>query len=138
MNPLIALRRRVQHAILAPVREQNEGLLQRQEAALQANNRALEQFAAAMNQYAEQLAKHTEAVKNMASAAQELRDTVGEMNRMLEQASADMMGTRHPAVSKGCGVHTHPISQGDSRVSQRSKAEYYRENQDAGWGPKEP
>lgn len=110
MNPLIALRQRLRRAIVGPVLDRNEQLLQSQEATLQANKRALEQFAAAMSQYAEQLARHTEAVKSMASAAQELRDTVVEMNRML----------------------------GHFRVSQRSKAEYYRENQDAGWGPKEP
>ncbi len=87
MNPLIELRQRLQRVLLAPVLEQNERLLQRQEEALQANSRALEQFAAAISECAEQLARHTDAVKGIASASEELMDVVREMNRMLRGVS---------------------------------------------------
>lgn len=80
---LVALNRRLQHAALAPVLEQNEILVQRQEEAMQVNSNTLEQFASALKYCAEQLDKHTEAIKSMAEAAQELQDTVREMNRVL-------------------------------------------------------
>lgn len=64
-------------------------LLERQEEALQTNSRALEQFAMAMKECAEQLAGHTAAVEGIAAAAQELRDTVREMNRALGHVNAD-------------------------------------------------
>lgn len=87
LNFLIALRQRLQRAMLAPVLEQNERLLQKQEATLQANSRALEQFAAAMSECAEQLARHTDAVKGIASASLELLDVVRQMKRMLQEVS---------------------------------------------------
>ncbi len=89
MNPLNALGQRLQRALLAPVLEQNEQLLQRQEEALRVNNRSLEEFSSALRDCAEQLARHTDAVKGIASAAQELRDVVHEMNEMLQRVSVD-------------------------------------------------
>ncbi|MFH0769125.1 MAG: hypothetical protein V1932_06130 [Chloroflexota bacterium] len=89
MNLLIELRQRLQRALLAPVLEQNERLLQRQEESLQANSRVLEQFTAAISDCAEQLARHTDAVKGIASASQELLDVVCEMNKMLRRVSVD-------------------------------------------------
>ena len=80
---LVALKRRLQHAALAPVLEQNEILVQRQEEAMQVNSNTLEQFASALKDCASQLDKHTEAIKSMAEAAQELQATVREMNRAL-------------------------------------------------------
>ncbi|MFH0768363.1 MAG: hypothetical protein V1932_02190 [Chloroflexota bacterium] len=85
MNPLIKLRQRLLRVLLAPILEQNEGLLRRQEDALQVNSKALEQFAAAMSECAEQLARHTDAVKGIASASQELLGVVREMNRILRE-----------------------------------------------------
>lgn len=64
-------------------------MVQRQEEVLQLNNRVIEQFALAVKECAEQLASHTEAVKGMASASQELREAVREMNRMLGQADKE-------------------------------------------------
>ncbi len=87
MNFPIALRQHLQRAMLAPVLEQNERLMQKQEATLQANSRALEQFATAMSECAEQLARHTDAVKGIASASLELLDVVRQMNRMLQELS---------------------------------------------------
>lgn len=92
MNPLNALRQRMQNALFAPVLEQNKRLLQKQEATLQSNSRALEQFASALRDCAEQLARHTDAIRGIASAAQELLGVVCEMNRMLQQVSVDEAG----------------------------------------------
>lgn len=85
IKPLVGLRKRLQYALFAPVLEQNDRLLQRQEETLQANSRALEQFATAMSDCAEQLARHTDAIKGIASASQELLGVVREMNRMLRE-----------------------------------------------------
>ncbi len=89
VNPLTELRQRLQRALFAPVLEQNERLLQKQEATLQSNSKALEQFAAAMSECAEQLARHTDAVKGIASASLELLDAVREINRVLRGVSVD-------------------------------------------------
>ena len=89
LNFLIALKQRLQRAMLAPVLEQNERLLQKQEATLQANSRALEQFAAATSECAEQLARHTDAVKGIASASLELLNVVREINTVLRGVSVD-------------------------------------------------
>jgi len=83
------LPQRLQRAALAPILEQNERLVQRQEETLQRNSKALEQFAAAMSECAEQLARHTDAVKGIASASEELLDVVGQMNKMLQRVSVD-------------------------------------------------
>lgn len=107
MNPLNALRQRLQRALLAPVLEQNERLLQRQEETLQANSRALEQFAVAMNECAEQLARHTDAVKGIASASLELLDVVREINRMLQGVSVD---------EERDGQGKRPVTEGYHRV----------------------
>ncbi len=77
------LPQRLQRAALAPILEQNERLVQRQEEALRVNNRTLEQFASALRDCAEQLSRHTEAVKSIAEASQELRDTVRQINKFL-------------------------------------------------------
>lgn len=92
MNPLNALGQRLQRALLAPVLEQNEQLLQRQEEALRVNNRSLEEFSSALRDCAEQLAAHTSAIKSMAEASQELRDTVRKINELLGLA-CDVSGT---------------------------------------------
>ncbi len=89
LDSIVRLRQRLQRALLAPVLEQNERLLQAQEKTLQRNSEALEQFAVAMSECAKQLARHTDAVKGIASASQELRDVVREMNEMLQRASVD-------------------------------------------------
>jgi len=89
LDSIVRLRQRLQRALLAPVLEQNERLLQAQEKTLQRNSKALEQFAAAMSECAEQLARHTDAVKGIASASQELRDVVRKMNEMLQRVSVD-------------------------------------------------
>jgi len=83
LKPLAGLKQCLQRALISPVLHQNGRLLQRYEETLQENSQALEQFALAIRECSEQLARHTESVRSMASAAQELRDTVGEMNRIL-------------------------------------------------------
>lgn len=118
MNPLIALRRRLQRTLFAPVLEQNERLLQKQEATLQSNSRALEQFAAAMSECAEQLARHTDAVKGIASAAQELRDVVHEMNEMLQRVSVD-----EETEAQGKHLIAENLSSGQSPRVTRGKRE---------------
>ncbi|MDO9579168.1 MAG: hypothetical protein Q7J06_01160 [Bacteroidales bacterium] len=89
---LVAFKQRLQRAALAPILEQNERLVQRQEEALRVNNRTLEQFASALRDCAEQLSRHTEAVKSMAEASQELRNTVREINECL-RLGRDATGT---------------------------------------------
>ena len=86
------LPQRLQRAALAPILEQNERLVQRQEEALRVNNRTLEQFASALRDCAKQLSRHTEAVKSMAEASQELRETVREINECL-RLGRDVTGT---------------------------------------------
>ncbi len=75
-------RQKVQRGIFAPIIEQNEALVHRQEQTSQMSSKALEQFASAMSEYAGHLSSHTDAVKSMASASQELRDAVREQNKM--------------------------------------------------------
>ena len=71
-------RQLLQQAAFAPLIEQNQELVQRQEQMLRATSQALEQFAAAMSEYAQHLDSHTGAVQNLASASQELRESVRE------------------------------------------------------------
>lgn len=53
---------------------------------------ALGQFSSAMSEYAKHIGSHTQAVKDLASASQELRDTVRQQNRVLSPAE----GTAEP------------------------------------------
>jgi len=93
---LVALKQRLLYAALAPILERHERLIQRQEEIQQLNDRAMERITSAIKECAEQLANHTEAVKGMASASQELRETVRQINRMLGQANPDGAKTKHP------------------------------------------
>ncbi len=107
MNPLIALRQRLRRAIVGPLLDQNERLVQRQEETLRTNTRALEQFAAAMSECAKQLARHTDAVKSMARASEELLDVVRQMNEMLQRVSVD---------EERDGQGKRPVAEGYHRV----------------------
>ncbi len=118
VNPLTELRQRLQRALFAPVLEQNERLLQKQEATLQSNSRALEQFAAAMSECAEQLARHTDAVKGIASASLELLDAVREINRVLRGVSVD-----EETEAQGKHLIAENLSSGQSPRVTRGKRE---------------
>ncbi len=118
MNPLIALRRRLQRALFAPVLEQNERLLKGQEETLRRNSKALEQFAAAMSECAEQLARHTDAVKGIASASLELLDAVREINRVLRGVSVD-----EETEAQGKHLIAENLSSGQSPRGTRGKRE---------------
>ena len=71
---LIGLKQRLQNAVFAPLLEQNERLVRRQE-------EALKQFGSSMSQLAVQLERHTGSVIKMADAAQALRDTLRERDK---------------------------------------------------------
>jgi len=92
---LTVLKERLLYALLATVLERHGRFIRKQEEILHMNDRAIELIASSVKDCAEQLATHTEAVKGMASASQELLETVREMNRILECVNPDGARTKY-------------------------------------------
>lgn len=73
---------KTRRSFLAPVFEENQKIVQRQNEVMEMSAKSLQQFSDAMSEYAKHLASHTAAIQGLASASQELRDAAREQNKM--------------------------------------------------------